>query len=77
MENKKLCRRIVCTQGYPAGWIDAMSETERDEMVALCAEDGEVARSKVVEGFKEFLRRFRARQLADANKGVLDTLEIE
>lgn len=77
MSNRKLCRRIVCTQGYPAGWIDAMSETEQDEMVALCAEDGEVSKAKVVGGFKEFLSRFRARQFAEANKGVLDTLEIE
>ena len=74
MNNRKLCRLIVCSQGYPAGWIDSLSEDELDELVALCTEDGAIAESKLVHGFKEFLDRRRRLQEAEHGKAVIDEL---
>lgn len=75
MADRKLCRRIVSTQGYPANWIDALSESELDELVVLCAEDGEVSDDKVVKGFKEFQERHACRREAENGKAVLEELE--
>ena len=73
MIDRKLCRRIVCTQGYPARWIDSLSEDELEELVGLCTEDGEIADSKLVRGFHEFLERHQCWKEVTAKS--LDVIE--
>ena len=73
MTDKKLCRRIVCSQGYPVRWIDSLSEDDLNELVGLCTDDGAIAESKLVRGFHEFLKRDQCRQ--DMTATSLDVIE--